>query len=65
MDKVTDFITIRVPPSLKNDYDKLDIVAKKKAKLAILNALGRICFSELHYNPEIYFGSDYNVETDE
>lgn len=30
MDKVTDFITICVPPGLKNDYDRLDVIAKKK-----------------------------------
>jgi hypothetical protein len=56
MDKVTDFITIRVPPQLKIDYDKLDAVAKKKAKMAVLHALGKVCF------PELYFGIDYKVE---
>jgi hypothetical protein len=65
MDKLNDFITVRVPPALKHDYDRLDIIAKKRAKLAILNALGRVCFSELHYNPEIYFGPDYVVDADD
>jgi hypothetical protein len=62
MDKVTDFITIRVPPQSKIDYDKLDAVAKKKAKMAVLHALGKVCFAEIHYNPELYFGIDYKVE---
>ena len=68
MDKVTDFITIRVPPYVKTDYDRLVVilsVAKKKAKMAILHAMARICFSELHYDPTLYFGHDYVVECDE
>lgn len=62
MDKLTDFITIRVPPNLKNDYDKLEPIAKKKAKDAILHALGKICFAELHYDPSVYFGDGQTAD---
>ncbi len=65
MDKVTDFTTIRVPPQLKTDYDKLDQLGKKRAKVAVLNALSRVCFAEIHYDPSIHFGDDYKVEADD
>ena len=65
MDKLNDFITIRVPTTLKHDYDRLDPLGKKRAKIAILNALGRVCFSEVRYDPAVYFGEDYVVGEDD
>lgn len=62
LEKLNDFITVRVPPTLKHDYDRLDVVAKKRAKMAILHALSRVCFQELYYDPSVHFGEDYNVE---
>jgi hypothetical protein len=65
MEKLNDFITVRIPPALKHDYDKLDQMGKKRAKIAILNALSRVCFAEIHYDPSVHFGADYKVEEDE
>lgn len=65
VDKVTDFITIRVPPSLKIDYDKLDQLGKKRAKIAVLNALSRVCFAEVRYDASVHFGDDFIVDSDD
>lgn len=65
MDKLNDFITVRVPPQLKIDYDKLDPLGKKRAKIAILNALSRGCSAEIHYDSSVHFGEDYKVEADD
>lgn len=62
MDKVTDFLTFRMPPGLKADYDRLDAAQKKTVKMKVLHTIARVCFSELHFDPLIYGLDDYKVD---
>lgn len=58
MDKCTEVLSLKVTPTIKEEYEALSEKEKKQAKQLILDKLTRYLWAVNHYDHSYYFGDN-------